>query len=269
MKIPIQTVTTAGFSMDYICFGNGAHTMVILLGLSVQSVHPQAKAIAKQYARFTDDYTVFLFDRRKELPPVYTVEDMANDTAAAFESLGLENIYLFGASQGGMMAMLIALDHPHLVKKLALGCTAARLPAAQAEVFTAWLHLAETGERKKLYECFAEAIYPPALFKKYRPVLGLLAKGVTQEDLKRFITLAEGTAAYDILERVPAIRQPVLVLGAEDDGVLGPQAAKELAAALQNNPHATCHIYEPGYGHAAYDTAPDFGERVYAFFSDK
>ena len=89
MKIPIQTVTTAGFSMDYICFGNGAETMVILPGLSVQSVLPQAKAIAKQYARFTDDYTVYLFDRRKELPPVYTVEDMANDTVQAMESLGL------------------------------------------------------------------------------------------------------------------------------------------------------------------------------------
>ena len=162
--------------------------------------------------------------------------------------------------------MLIALDHPYLVKKLALGCTAARLPAAQAEVFTAWLHLAETGEKKKLYECFARAIYPPSLFKKYRPVLGLLAKGVTREDLKRFITLAEGTAAFDILERVPAIKQPVLVLGAEDDRVLGPQAAKELAAALKDNPHASCHIYEPGYGHAAYDTAPDFGERMYTFF---
>ena len=50
MKIPIQTVTTAGFAMDYICFGNGAETMVILPGLSVQSVLPQAKAIARQYA---------------------------------------------------------------------------------------------------------------------------------------------------------------------------------------------------------------------------
>ena len=80
--------------------------------------------------------------------------------------------------------------------------------------------------------------------------------------------LVIGCVLQDVIhiERVPALKQPVLVLGAEDDGVLGPQAAKALAAALKDNPHASCHIYEPGYGHAAYDTAPDFGERMYTFF---
>ena len=138
MSIMVETVKTAAFSMDYFKFGQGENVMVILPGLSVQSVMGLADAVADAYGSFADAFTVYLFDRRKELPAVYPVRAMAEDTAAAFQALGLRDVFLFGASQGGMMAMEIALRHPELVRKLALGSTASRVEDARFGNIQTW-----------------------------------------------------------------------------------------------------------------------------------
>ncbi len=61
----VFVTVTENFSMDYIRFGSGRKTLVILPGLSVQSVIPAAADIEKQYDLFKKDYTVYLFDRRR------------------------------------------------------------------------------------------------------------------------------------------------------------------------------------------------------------
>ena len=138
-KILIETAVTDSFSMDYFSFGNGAKTLVILPGLSAQSVMISADAIASAYSIMADDFTVYVFDRRKELPPDYTVDDMAKDGAAAILSAGLSRVSIFGASQGGMIAMKIAASHPELVEKLVLGSTAARVTDEGFKVIGKWL----------------------------------------------------------------------------------------------------------------------------------
>ena len=82
-KIRIETVAADDFTMDYFRFGHGDQTLVILPGLSVESVMKFADTVAPAYASFEDRFTVYVFDRRKELPPVYTNRDIARDTAAA------------------------------------------------------------------------------------------------------------------------------------------------------------------------------------------
>ena len=110
MSIPIETVRTKEFTMDFFRFGKGSKTLVILPGLSIQSVMAAADAIAAAYQSLEDSFTVYVFDRRAELPAAYSVRKMAQDTAEAFQFLGLENVCIFGASQGGMLALVIAIE---------------------------------------------------------------------------------------------------------------------------------------------------------------
>ncbi len=49
-----------------------------------------------------------------------TVEDMADDAAAAIRALGHEHVDLHGFSLGGMVSQAIALRHPDLVRRLIL-----------------------------------------------------------------------------------------------------------------------------------------------------
>ena len=50
--------------------------MVILPGLSVQSVMGSSDAVVQAYNQFVDEYTVYLFDRRKDVPDSYSLADM-------------------------------------------------------------------------------------------------------------------------------------------------------------------------------------------------
>jgi len=261
----IETVAADDFTMDYFRFGHGEKTLVILPGLSVDSITKYAAAVALAYNRFMKDFTVYVFDRRKELPPVYTIHDIARDTAAAIRTLGLDNICLFGASQGGMIAMSIAIEQPDLVSRLILGSTSSRVTDEQYRVIDGWVRLAKAGNAKDLYLAFGEAVYPQQVFEHSREMLTESAKGVTEEDLRRFVILAEGIRGFNVTDQLGKIACPVLVLGSNDDQVLGGEASREIAEQLKDRPECELHMYD-GFGHAVYDLAPDYKNRMMDFF---
>lgn len=84
--------------MNYLKFGTGDKTLVMLPGLSVKSVMLMGDAIKNAFRAYDKDFTIYLIDRREDVPPVYTVADMARDTAEKMKELGLEDVCLFGAS---------------------------------------------------------------------------------------------------------------------------------------------------------------------------
>ena len=264
-SIPIETVRTDMFSMKYFRFGSGAQTLVILPGLSIQSVMGAADAVAAAYASLTESFTIYLFDRRSDMPPSYTVREMARDTAAAFEALGLKDVCLFGASQGGMIAQVIAIEHPELVRKMMLGSSSAHVQDAQYRVLESWAQLAKEKDRVGLYLAFGKEIYPPKIYEQSRDALKAAAGTVTDEDLRRFIILVEGTKGFNIVDELDRIRCPVMAVGVFEDRVLDSDATMEIAESLDWRADFRLYMYI-GYGHAAFDTAPDYRERMLNFF---
>lgn len=264
MGIQTETVTVNDFSMDYIRFGHGDRVLVILPGLSVESVMKYGDAVAQAYAPLTDAFTIYLFDRRKELPETYSIYDMARDTLAAFDALDLGPVNLFGASQGGMIAMTIAAEAPERVAGLVLGSTAARVDPVRYPLFDEWIRLAKEGDAEALYLAFGKAIYPPVVFEQSRDLLAASAAGVTEKDLARFVILAEGIRDFDVTDRLGNITCPVLILGSKDDSVLGGEASEEIAEKLKDRPDCELFLYD-GYGHAVYDLAPDYKTRMLRF----
>jgi len=49
----------------------------------------------------------------KKPPAAYNLDDMANDAAGVLDALGIERAHIVGASMGGMIAQLVAANHPH------------------------------------------------------------------------------------------------------------------------------------------------------------
>jgi pimeloyl-ACP methyl ester carboxylesterase len=52
------------------------------------------------------------------LKPPYTLDDMARDTVGLIDALKLAKVHLVGASMGGMIAQLVAIQYPDRVKTL-------------------------------------------------------------------------------------------------------------------------------------------------------
>ena len=89
MSMPIETVRTKDFSMDYFRFGRGEKTLVILPELSIDSVMKYADGVAEAYGSFAEDFTVYVFDRRKELPAY--LEVLESD---AFYNINAESVLI-------------------------------------------------------------------------------------------------------------------------------------------------------------------------------
>ena len=262
--IRIETVKTGSFTMDYFRFGRGKEILVILPGLSIQSVMGLADAVADAYRQLVNDFTIYVFDRRNELPAFYSINDMANDTAEALRIAGLKNINVFGVSQGGMIAMEIAIAHPELVKKLILCSTVARVTQPFYKTIEKWVYLARERKTTDLFLTFGESIYPQRVFESAKTILLDAAKTVTETDLDRFIILAKSMRNFDVTQTLEKISCPVLVTGDSEDRLLGAESVDQIAKIMKRNVGVESYLYH-GYGHAVYDLAPDYKERILHF----
>ncbi|HMA27024.1 MAG: alpha/beta fold hydrolase [Solirubrobacterales bacterium] len=56
--------------------------------------------------------------RRRPSPAQYTLSDMAQDAADLMRGLGIAPAHVVGASMGGMIAQLLAVEHPDVVRSL-------------------------------------------------------------------------------------------------------------------------------------------------------
>ena len=87
--------------------------------------------------------------------------------------------------------------------------------------------------------------------------------GATSADLKRFATLARALLGFDASDILPKIKCPILAVGAGLDKIFGADAAPQIARLAGTS--ARSYVYQ-NYGHAVYDEAPDYVDRIYEFF---
>ena len=261
--VVIETVHGDGFDMDYFKFGHGEQSMVILPGASVKSVMLSGDAVAAAYSQFSEKYTVYVFDVTSRLAEGFTIADMAGDTAQAMTQLGITGADVFGCSLGGMMAQDIAVNHPELVHKLALGSTLSR----QSEISTAtvgnWYRLASDSDAAALNRDVFSKVYSPSFYEQYADVFASMENDATPEELLRFKYFVAACGSFDIYDRLDAITCPVLVIGSWDDATLSGESCVEIAEKLR------CELFMyRGYGHAVYDEAPDYKQHLLDFFAE-
>ena len=255
-----QTLTLPNIEMDYITFGSGSKPLVMIQGLNTRSINGAAVSLAYMYRIFARDFRVYLFDRRKDISEDVTVRELAGDIASAMDALHIENADVFGVSQGGMIAQYLAIDRPDLVRKLVLAVTLSRNNETVCAVIQRWISLTEQGDMKTLVADMAEKMYSAAYVKRYRPFMPLLTLLQSPKDVPRFITLARACLTCEAYAELDKIRCPVLVLGGGQDKVVTGEASTEMAEKLS----AQIHMYND-LGHATYEEAKDFNQRVYDF----
>ena len=250
-------------AMPYASFGHGQRKLVILPGLSdgLATVAGKALLLAGPYRPYFKDFTIYMFSRKEPLGAGSSIRDMAADQAEAMAALGLDRVSVLGVSEGGMIAQYLAIDHPELVEKLVLAVTAPCVNDVVLSCVPGWMDMAERGDHKTLMIDTAEKSYSPAYLKKYRrlyPVLGHVGKPRSYD---RFLTNAQAILGFDARAELKKIPCPTLIIGGTEDHIVGVEASRELAEAI---PNSQLYLY-PGLGHAAYEEAGDFNDRVFAF----
>ncbi len=183
----------------------------------------------------------------------YTLDDMAADAAALLDELGVASAHIAGASMGGMLAQLVALNHPGKTRSLvSIFSTTGdpslprSTPEAQAALLAAPSStaradvVAHTVKNRKVYastrwpmdeavvgrlagEAYDRAYYPEGTIRQYAAIVAAPAR----------------------TQRLAKLNVPALVLHGTADTLIPWQAGAHTAASI---PHAEFVLLD-GWGH--------------------
>lgn len=256
-------VCVGDMNMDYVSFGRGGDVVVMLPGLGdgLRTVRGMALPLVMLYRIYAKDHSVFIFSRRNDLPDGHSTQDMAEDQARAMEALGIGGADVIGISQGGMIAQYLAIDHPGSVRRLVLAVTLSEQNEVIQKVVSGWISMARRGDYRSLMIDTAEKSYSERYLKRYRSLYPLLGRMGKPKDLKRFLIQADSCIHHNAGAELGKVSAPTLVIGGACDRIVGGSAAPDLAEKISQS---ELFIYD-GLGHAAYEEARDFHERVLRF----
>ena len=255
------TVPITGGEVPVISFGKGEKIMVMIPGLRLSDIKGSARTAARFYSLFARDYRVYMIDRKDRIAEGCTIHDLAEDTYEVMKKLRLKDVYLFGVSQGGMISQDIAIHHPDMVKKMALGVTLSRNNDTTREVLRIWKQLAEKDGLGAVAADYFSRAYSESYLKRYGKVVPLVLKTQRLMPVDRFLILSSSCLTCNTWEDLDRIRCPVLVLGGGKDRIVTGEASLEIAEKL----NCPCFLYED-LSHEAYNEAKDFNQRIYDFF---
>ena len=249
--------------MDYVTFGKGNQHLVIIPGLGdgLQTVKGMAIPLSITYRILAERYKIYVFSRINELRQGYTTRDMAVDIAEAMEVLNITSAYVMGISQGGMIAQWLVADFPEKVQKLILSVTTAKLSNLGRERISCWLNLSQTGTYKDLMIDIAHHSYTTKSFGKFKYLYRIMGIFGRIKDIKRIDIQAVSCLKHDSLAFLEKINCPTLIIGAENDDVLGLDGSLRLHQHIKGSQL----IILPGCGHALYEQNKDFQKRVLVF----
>ena len=257
------TAKIGGTTMDYIRFGTGEKSLIILPGLGdgLQTVKGTALPMAFLYRIFAKQYTVYAFSRKNVLPQGYTTRDMARDQAEAMARLGIGCAEIFGVSMGGMIAQYLAIDYPEKVGKLILTVTSARPNPILAESIGEWASCARAGDHTAFMDSNVRRIYSEAYYRKNKWLVPIMGKLTKPKSYDRFFIQADACLTHNAFAMLHQIQAPTLVIGGEKDMALGGDASREIAAKI---PGSELLMYEQ-WGHGLYEEERDFNRVVMDF----
>lgn len=183
----------------------------------------------------------------------YTLSDMADDGAGLLDALGIDRAHVVGASMGGMIAQLMAVNHPdRLLSLTSIFSTTGnpKLPQADKQAIEALTAPIPSMEEEALLEhglnvrrSIGSPGYPSTPDRLRETVLQSVRRSVYPPGLPR--QLAAIIADGDRRERLKQVSVPTLVLHGEDDPLVKVEGGRDTAAHIPGARLVTI----PGWGH--------------------
>jgi len=158
-------------------------------------------------------------------PEDYALELMADDVYGVVQHLGIGECYLAGHSMGGQIAQHLILTHPEPFRALVLVDTAAEVPDGLRTEERA--RLVEIAREQGMEAVFEEQLKTNPMADQLRAqpqFLEMWRQQFLLTSREAYLYCAQALASRQpILDRLPAIRVPTLVIcGENDDPFVGP-----------------------------------------------
>jgi pimeloyl-ACP methyl ester carboxylesterase len=250
--------TTDEIGIFYEVAGAAADPVIVLIsGGGAQMISWDERLIAQLVDQ---GFRVVRFDNRdtglshrfggeQDVDGGYELGDMGDDVVRVLDDLGVRSAHLVGHSMGGMVAQMVALDHPERVLSLGLLST---IPGQDPRYILHDEPVIAVPERFPLETLVGFAVeYARADATRYDPQLAWHEEKAVQAYERGYAPegfVRQWSAllrAPERLERLRAVTVPAFVFHGREDGALHWSSAVDLAEALTDS-ELQVH---PGMGH--------------------
>jgi len=244
-KVTKDYVDANGVHTYYEVHGEGDPVVMLHGGLcTIETWGAQTEALAQQYK-------VYLPERRghgrtADVDGPITYQNMADDTIAFMDALGITNAHVIGWSDGASIGLIVALKRPDLVKKLIFLGAAANLAGSSPMFIEMSKHMT------------LESM-PPMLVAAYDAV-SPDGPGHMQVVFTKLVELYQKEPSHDLTE-LEQVKCPTLVMLGEDD-VPTVEHAAAIARAIPDSQLAVV----PGTDHAVAWEKPELVNRLFLDF---
>ena len=183
-------------------------------------------------APFAPRRRVLFVNRRPGLPRGMTMAEMAVEHAEAIRSLGSGPVDVAGISTGGSIAQQLAADHPDVVARLLLLCTACRLGPEGRALQRRVAARIRGGAPRKALAVMVAGLVPPGPGAVAAGALAWLAGPrviAAGDDLTDMATTIEAEDAFDLAAAGRAIGAPTTLIAGSEDRFYAPGLFRETA----------------------------------------
>lgn len=211
-----------------------------------------------QLPLLTEHFRVLRYDHlghgESAVPPgPYTIGGLADALAGLLAARGVERAHIGGLSLGGMVALQVAATYPQLVDRVAIVCSSAHLPPAQA-----WHDRAaavRAGGTAAVADTVVGRWFTPAFAGT--PAAAAARASLVATPPEGYAGCCEAIAAMDLRPLLGSIRAPTLAIAGADDPATPVEHAKTVTAGIQSGGTPARVEVVPGAAHLASVERPD------------
>lgn len=265
----MPTTDVNGITLNYRIEGEGDETVVLVNGLAddLETWAYQTPALLEA------GYRVLSFDNRgigqSSMPDgPYTSRQMADDTAALVDELGLTDFHLMGTSMGGMVVQEFALEYGDRLKTLTLSNTYAAPGPFCSRMFDLWADMApEMGVPTVMRDVLLWAFTVPFFEDPDRAEeLAEFEKEMAAhpQPVDAYLAQLNVIQAHDTTDRISQVDVPTLVITGEQDILIPTMLTRRLYEAIPGSEWKTV-----AGGHAAIWEFPDEFNAAFIDFLDR
>ncbi|GAA2400651.1 alpha/beta fold hydrolase [Nonomuraea africana] len=237
--------------------------LIVLRGFGVNHANPKGmeRPLELKIVRpLAERLRVHAVTRAPGMRPGTTMAEIAAQHAEALMAEFGEPVNVLGLSSGGSVALQLAADHPHTVRKLVVAGAGHRLTDLTRQVQRRYTEVAATGRRS--LHLLAPLMTGSRLGRlALTPGLWLMDPLMRATDPADPLAFARAEDSFSIGDRLADITAPALLINGEKDLAYTPEIFRETAEGIPD-----CrHIVYPGASHMGSFTHPRFAADVADF----
>jgi len=258
----MPTTSVNGVELYYETHGDGPPVLLIHgLGSSTRDWEPQVAALATRFRVITFD--VRGHGRSEKPRQRYSVKLFADDTAALIRALDVGPVHVIGISMGGMIAFQLAVDAPELVRSLVIVNSGPAMPIKTlSQRLMIWTRIAivRVQGMRKMGEVLAQRLLPKP---EHATIRAQFIARWAENDPVAYLSALKGLVNWSVMDALPRIERPVLVLTGDLDYT--PVAFKQAYTAMMK--HAELVVIDDARHFAPIERPEPFNAALLAFLA--